>query len=852
MRIYALAFCAGLSCLNFFSILPNYKLLLLAIVMASIFSFYYRHFIYILVVLAGVSWGVLFANKGLDNRITSDLEGVPVMVDGRISGLPKKQGKIVQFDFQVDCLRLQSSELSPARRECEPAPHTIRLNWYGQAPEIIPGDLWHLKVKLKKGVGFVNPAGFDYEKWLFAHGIGARGYVLSKFSYKNQYSSDKYWIDLIKNPSSYVDYYRNKVANRIDTLQISELSKGFIKALTIGDKRGITTAQYEVLAATGTSHLLAVSGLHVGLVAGFVYFILYTIFRYLLPQNSGLTAIKISTLGGLLVATLYCALAGFSLPTVRAWIMLLCFAQALLRDNDQSVWDSYFLALFFVNLTQPFSVFETGFWLSFIAVAVILFVLTGRIKNNKVAKENTKKNNWINSTIQMLSASWQVQWVIFVGLLPLLIMYYGNIVLLAPAFNFVALPLVAWFVIPFSLLGVAVLFMAPTMAILLFKLAGSILHFFWISAEFVAHISMFQIPFQKPVSAIFVITIGACFLLLMPRKLPMRGFVFILSLPLLLNLIAHQRNKSFAAQAIHSNDALQNFEMEFTMLDVGQGLSATVRTKNHLLIYDTGPPIGRASDAGSAVLYPYISKLGLSVADKVILSHNDADHVGGAVSLIKSLEITELSASKESLVQLMGTIPDQLASIKKVSNCNKPKYWSWDGVNFLQFSAHSFGIRFNDRNNRSCLLKVWGKGFSVLFSGDIEKKAEISLVSGFRRWVAQEHLEYSLQSDILIAPHHGSKTSSSFTFLNAVKPLHVLFSAGYRSQFGHPHTNILERYNKKGVMAFNTAESGALTYRFSSKSSVYSERVLGRKPSNVVHSLKPIEHRKAYPYFWRW
>ena len=851
MRAYALAFCAGLSCLNFFSVLPGFNLLLVTIATACMLSFYWRHFSYILVVLMGLSWGVYFSSQGLSNRIDSSLEGLPVAVDGRISGLPKNHGQIIQFDFLITCLRLLDSELSPDASPCVPAPHKIRLSWYGQAPEIIPGDLWHLKVKMKKGVGFVNPAGFDYEKWLFTRGISARGYVLNKLSYKHLPSSDPLWLDFIKNPKAYIDSLRNEIASRIDSLDISPLSRSFIKALTIGDKRGIAPAQHEVLAATGTSHLLAVSGLHVGLVAGFVYFILLYFCRYLLPQKWGFTAIKTATLGSLIIATLYCALAGFSLPTIRAWIMLLCFAQAILRDDYQSVWDSYFLALFFINLIQPFSVFETGFWLSFIAVAVILFVLTGRVQGFPASMPAVNWP-WLSQIFQGLRASWQVQWAIFIGLLPFLLMYYGNIALLGPAFNFIAVPLMAWLVIPSALLGVVALFITPALALFFFKIASGGLQFFWLAAESVADISIFQISFQKPVAAVFIITLAASFLLLLPRKMSMRGYALFLSLPLLLSLFPQSKQGSFFSKIFNSEADLAHGEMEFTLLDVGQGLAAIIRTKTHLVIYDAGPPIGKVSDAGAAIITPYLEKSGLSTIDYLILSHNDIDHVGGAASLINRHKVNELGASEESITQLMSTVSAPLMAIKKVSPCNKPKHWSWDGINFLQFSVQHFNNQLNSRNNRSCLLKVWGEGFSVLLPGDIEKKAEIPLVAEFKRWVSREQLDYSLQSDILVAPHHGSKTSSSFTFLNAVKPQHVLFSAGYRSRFGHPHPTILNRYNQRGIEVFNTADSGALIYRFSRYKPAYTDGTLGREPRSVVHSLKPTEYRKAFPYFWRW
>lgn len=849
MNTKIVAFCAGLSCLNFLPALPAMSLLLQVLVGAALICFRFRSLVPLFLFIAGLSWGVFFSHQRLEHRLSPALEGVPLRVSGLVKSLPEKSDDQVSFLFKVNCLNTVATwaaQVELSKTECVRGPKVIRLSWYQTPPlDVEVGETWLLDVKLKRPHGFANPGGFDYEKWLFSQNIGASGYVINQGIHKRLPAGALDGFGPISSLFAWVDKWRQHIAQNMDTSTVSPEAKVFLRALTIGDQRGIQSAQYDILAQTGTTHLLAVSGLHVSLIAGFVYFISRLFLKWMpgLPQRS--VAQKWAFVSSFIVGTFYCALAGFSLPTFRAWIILLCFSAYFLSEKQQNPWNSYFISLLLVCVLQPLAVLEASFWLSFIAVAVILALLTARVRQKKNPDRDEpvqvkKTTVYLHSTGRWLQADWRMQWGLFIGLLPLLLMLYGQLSLISPFFNMIAVPFVSWLVVPPALVAVLMLPLLPLDSNFMFYLAGQGIDLFWQIAQSLAAypgLVMFLPGIDSTIATAGLIL--ACVLCLLPKNFPGRWLGFFLILPALSEALIDSGVSETVSNVQSADAGRDQGDMDLTVMDVGQGLAVVFATQHHLLVYDTGSPFGPEMDAGAVVLAPFLRRSGFNRVDTLVLSHNDDDHTGGAKSLMRKFDVKELVAWPLTVQNLPQKA---MSAVPRVHDCRTPQYWQWDSVHFLLFSWLSFGHELNSDNNSSCILKVWSENFSVLVPGDIEKTIEYSLVDDFRHWVQDEKYPFDLKAELLIAPHHGSASSSSQYFIDAVSPEQVIFSAAYRSRFHHPSPVVVKRYQRNEVRHFSTSESGALFYRLRSKKS-------GAETKNDF--LSPQAYRQTHPRFWQ-
>ncbi len=849
MRCNILLFCGGLALLNFLPSLPDkpwitYSACLAVIAILIIFSLRLRRLIPLCFLCAGLAWGLMNGQFRLEQRIDAELEGVPLRVSGVVSNLPKQGEMSSSFLFDTSCIERIPSDLKEGveeKADCIKGPKRLRLSWYGfSRKELRAGQAWQLDVKLKRPKGFANPGGFDYEKWLFAQNIGATGYVLNKGEHHRLGASKNLDSGVLVAGMGKVNALRQSIAENIDASGHSSVALAFLKALTIGDKRDITPVQHASLAATGTSHLLAVSGLHIGLVFGFIYLISHTAFRYLTTLNQYASAQKVAITLSLAVATFYCALAGFSLPTLRAWIMISCFAWGVLKESPQSSWDSYVISLFLVCLVQPFAVLEMGFWLSYIAVAVILFVVTGRVRKRASAEQAavTPLVSTLHKYLWAVREVWRSQLGIFIGLLPLVIIFYGQLPLLSPLINLFAVPFVGWFVVPPALLGVLVSPWASAESNFFFSVASQAVDWFWFALDVISNLSWISLTLPSidaTLSKLCLVVL--CVLLLLPKSLHFRWLSVFLILPPGLELFADSGEAKPFFGAVISGGPVDEGRLNFTVLDVGQGLSAVFETANHVLVYDTGPALGTNLDAGKAVISPFLKSQGRHRIDMLVVSHDDIDHAGGAKTMVEQHPINTFIAWPDTMRRVGEPI---LSSVNETDECREYRAWQWDGVNFALFSWMSFGGSAKRDNNYSCILKVWGQGFSILVPGDIEKRTEYSLLSRIANYQKYQCLGFDLRADILIAPHHGSKSSSSSMFIRAVQPDQVIFSSAYRSRFGHPHADIVKRYQDNEALYWNTASSGALSYEFSSE----------QKGRNQGHRLMPERYRVSNRRFW--
>ena len=729
MIFSVLSFLAGILSVQQFSELPSGSWLLMITVVAIIMAWlkYWRWLFFVI----GVLWAVLFAMSRLAERLPESLEGIDVAVTGIVCDLPEQDERRVKFDFRVT-----ESEV--------PLPSKIRLSWYFPDQVVKAGQRWSLVVKLKRPHSSLNPGGFDYERWLLTQGIGAVGYVRPqpKATLLGQRSA---WVS--------ISVWRQNISDKLSFLLNDSFSLGLIKALSIGDGASITQNQWDIFRKTGTTHLVVISGSHVSLIAGLAYFLTLKCWARIGSLRVSPQIIAASVV--MVVAIFYAALAGFSVPTQRAVIMLvvIMFASILQRNNRPL--NTLAVALFAVLVFDPLSVLAVGFWLSFLAVIMIVYVIAGRLG----------KSNYLHDVIK-------INWATSVGLSPLLLLFFQQVSLISPVANFIAVPVISLLAVPLSLLGVLVMFFAPFLAVKLWSVVDFALQGLWWVLVRLAELPASTITHNQPSVWALIFVIPGVLLLLSPRGVPARWLSLVMFLPL---VFTEQKKPEIGT--IH-----------LTLLDVGQALSVVVQTQNHWLVYDAGAKFSDESDIGKSVLLPFLRQQGAEKIDKLIISHGDNDHIGGAPSLIRGILVEQVLTT--AIEQLKDYSPE---------NCKAGQSWLWDNVKFTLLAPQQ---RFVSENDNACVLKIETPQGDVLLSSDIEASAEAWLVETYGR---------SLKAKVLIAPHHGSKTSSTVEFINAIQPEYVLISAGYRNQFGHPHPDVLARYEHIKATVLNTADKGAIT-----------------------------------------
>ena len=685
---------------------------------------------------AGYLWSLLVASHLLGQALPADLEGRDLIIEGRIAGLPVRAERRLRFEFDVEEARTQGQPVA--------VPQRVRLNWYGQPPPLVPGEPWRLKVRLKRPHGFLNPGGFDYEAWLFRHRIRATGYV-RKDALNRRLGPPR---------GEGLQRWRKGIRYRLAAV-LPTPAGAMVRALVMGDRSAITPAQWEVMRRTGTTHLMAISGLHIGLVAGLAFFLGQRLWRFSGRGMLWLPAPGAGAVLALLAAVGYAGLAGFSVPTQRALIMVAVVMLALLLGRPVQPSRTLALALLLVLILDPLAVLAAGFWLSFGAVAIIFYGLAGR-----------------TGRIPRWRQALRVQWWISLGLFPLLVLFFQQASLVAPPANLVAVPLVGLLVVPLALTGTLLLGLVPPLGTALLALSSGILESVFRGLTWLGDAPLGQLHLAAISPGAVVLAGLGVVLLMLPRGLPGRWPGLILFLPLLLG------------EAPRPNSG----QAWFTLLDVGQGLAAVVQTRHHTLVFDTGPRFGPNFDAGRAVVVPFLRQAGVRQVDTLIVSHGDRDHIGGVESLLAAMPAR----------RILSSVPDKLRQYD-VARCREGQRWDWDGVRFR--ILHPAGNGGRRRNDASCVLQVTAGPDVLLLTGDIEKPAERDLL---------RRMPDALRATVLVAPHHGSNTSSTAEFIRAVAPRQVLFPVGYRNRYRFPAARVTARYDAAGIQRFDTAKGGAI------------------------------------------
>ncbi len=688
----------------------------------------------------------------------TNLENIPITLTGTIISLIEEtSAQKVRFLFKL------------AAKD-----QTVQVTWDKPQHDLRPGDEWSLTLKLKRPRNYANPGSFDTEKFYFQQRIVAIGYVMPKGEHNL----------IAQHPLRYpIQNLRQELFSMLAFELHPKQFMGIIVALILGSKAAISTEQMQLLQNTGTAHLMAISGMHIGMIAGMIFAVLRFGWRFTAQSWRRFPAPWVAAWGALAVSVYYALLAGFSIATQRSLIMIGVLLAGLVLKRKISSTNSYCLALIIVLLWDPFAVLSIGFWLSFVAVGFLLYAFGGR---------TTTRNKWY---------SWQrwlkPQIVISLGLLPISLLFFAQTSICGPVANLIAIPWVCCTVVPLSLAAVLMWPIDHAIAVNLLKFAEYNFSLLWPILEKFARIPVFSWhPPQEYLGLLFIVAFLGAVWLLMPRGLPGRYWGVICFVPWIFVPLT----------------TIEHGAAEFTLLDVGQGLATVVQTKNHVLVYDTGAKLSADFDLGSRVVAPFLQHKGIKQINQLMISHADNDHIGGAVSILQKFPTQEILISDQNYLREYGS-----------TSCHAGQSWTWDGVDF--FVLHPVQQRYyKKRNDRSCVLMVRAGKHKVLLTGDIESKAEQQLIANY-----SSHL----QADILLVPHHGSKTSSSEEFIHTVNPKYALIPVGYKNQYGHPKEQVLQRYTEHGVQILSTELDGAISFK------------LGQERDLVADS-----YRRHYKMFW--
>lgn len=741
----ALCFLGGIIILHQLAVLPD---LLWLIVSASMLPLAYsRRKLHIFFwLLAGFIWAWCMALFYYHHEFPESLQGRDLNVSGEVISVADKMGRKSRFIFKINAIedKYQSQWKNPG---------VVRMSWYGNTQDIMPGQIWQLTVRLKRPHGFSNPAGFDYEGWLFQQGIHASGYVRTAASNR--------LLETTWNPQS----IRHHILQQLQqSLQAAD-NKGMIIALALGMRGDISQEQWNDLQRTGTGHLIAISGLHIGLVAGLCFFLAQFFWRLWPRLCLCLPAPKAAAIIALCGASVYAFLAGLAIPTQRALAMIFVVMLAVLLDRTHKPSHVLSLALLFVLLLDPAAVLAAGFWLSFAAVSILLYGMSGRYQVIRGWK------------------SWgRAQWLVSIGLVPLGLFLFQKTSLISPLANLIAIPWVSFLIVPLVLSGTLALSIYKPVGEFLLQLCDALLSPLQALMTNLAGLSYAQWIQHSPPVWVMITAAIAIVLLLAPAGIPVKRMGILLLLPV---FTAGPARVPYAG-------------VRLTVLDVGQGLATVIETQQHVLVYDTGPKFSERFDTGDSVVLPYLYQRDIKQVDTMVISHGDNDHRGGFESVQKNIGIRKLySGTPEKLIQF-----SPLA-------CQQSIQWQWDGVRFT--FLHPDKLESFKKNDRSCVLKIESPGGSILLTGDIHKKSERHLLT---------EQASRLKSDILIAPHHGSKTSSHTDFIQAVSATYVIFTAGFHNRFHHPNAKVVQRYQQSGARLLDSATHGAIEFDIDSQSGI--------------------------------
>lgn len=737
----------GISAVQWLPALPSLVLIVILAACAFVLAWFAPRARWLAVLLLGFAWAAWRGGIAMESRLPKAWEGEDFQVIGRVVGLAQTKADATSMQFRIEQATLNGQVV--------PWHGLARISWYSKpTAEPEPCSRWQLTLRLRRPRGTINPGGADSERGALARGIAAVGYVRDDVG--NQRLSVAPWC---------LDRLRASLADGIQMRVHDPHDAALLRAFTVGDTRALEQHDWNVARANGISHLIAISGFHVGVAAVFGAWFCSAL--YWLWTSLGLRCphAQAQALFALAAAFAYGALAGFGMPTVRTVVMIAAFAAARCSRRAAGSAHALAIALMAILLVNPTAVLEAGFWLSFVGVAFLILCMDA-------------KGRGIRAFLRELTLG---QLVMTLALLPLTMWFFGESSLVGALSNLVAVPFVSFVIVPCALFGMLLLMVFPPLATPVLWLAGWLTHGQWWLLEQTATWpgAHWYLPAVKPWALVFA-TLGAMWLFA-PRGVPLRALGVLLFLPLLWP----------------ARHPLEAGAFQAWMLDVGQGLSVVVRTREHALVYDAGARYPSDYDLGSAVVVPSLYALGIDRLDMLMVSHADNDHAGGAPAVAAAFPMASRYSGEPARVRI------------PMEPCVAGQYWEWDGVRFRVLSpAAGSNVPANDL---SCVLLIEGKAGRLLLTGDIAMKTE-SLVAASLGAGPQPVLQVA---------HHGSKSSSSADFIASIQPELAVVSAGWRNRFGHPKPEVMQRYAAAGVPVFNTAEDGAVQIDFPAGTPAY-------------------------------
>ena len=706
-------------------------------------------------ILLGLGTAGIDADRRLADRLDRERHGQRATISVLVDEFPVAETGAVRFVAR------------PVDRPDLPA--RLRLTWYDPDDAPALAETWRLTIRLRYPRGYANPGGFDYEGWLFREGIGATGYVDTTGPNYRVHGSPVPWPGRL----------RRHVDERLEQLFGDNEAAAVMSAVIVGARHRITRQQWERFARTGTSHLMAVSGLHIGLAGGSAFLVGWLLVA-LLPGRRNLRDWALSI--GAACAAGYALLSGFAVPARRALLMASIATVATLCRRRIPPADILALTAMLIVLANPGAVITPGFRLSFAAVAVLLFVAM-----RHVASATGTQGRLRAATVTRLKQLGTLQLALLAGLFPVVIAEFGRFSPIAPLINVVVLPLFNIAVVPLALAGALLdgpMAWAGDRLLALSKLAVEF------SLAIIDHAGRSRLPATEnilPTSlSILLLPLLATIL---PPGWPGRA----------VGLVA------IAATVLNRPAPPPPGCVDYHALDVGQGLAVVVRTHRHSMLFDTGPAFRSGGSAARLAVLPFLRRRGIRKLEELVVSHGDLDHAGGLRDTINGIRIGRVRAG------------EPLASLGLAQRpCKAGDRWHWDGVEFV--ILHPRGNSPWHGNNASCVMEVSAGNHRLLLTGDIEAPVE-TLLAHRRRLRAAE---------VVFVPHHGSRTSSTEALVRATSPRLAIVSAGFKNRWGQPAVDVTRRWQRSGARVLNTADTGAISQRLCAAGGPQSPRIARR------------------------
>lgn len=745
----AFAFVAGVCVPMGLSVLPAAGLLLVVAILAVCCAWRFARTRIVAALVLGFCWGAYGGNAAMQLRIDAAHAGDDLQFSGTLVGLPRTDLTPPRFEVMPD-----------AESRARGIRGRVRLTWYGDVPDLHPGQHFEGVVRLRAPRGVENPGGFDFGRFALEQRLAATGYVRAG-------SVDTPALLLW---SGRIDRLREHVASVIDAQVKDRPVAALLRALAVGDQRGLRDAEWDTLRVTGTGHLIAISGMHIGLVAAFGALLFGSIYRLWPRLALRLPRLTFAASGALIWATGYSLLAGWSLPVQRTLIMIVVVLVARMLRRQVSMLQSLSLAAVLVVIWDPLAVLGAGFWLSFIGVLGLMWALPDAAQGGGHVRSFGR-----------------AQLAMSLGLLPITIAFFGQGSLIGPVANVIAVPWITLLLVPVLLIGIGLYSIMPAVGAWLLGAAAWLLQPLWTLLSWMAHWPGASWYFAEPTAwALLLALMGAAWLF-MPRGIPLRALGLLLFLPLLLPRL----------------DAVAQGDARISMIDVGQGLSVLVQTQHHQLLFDAGVRSRSGFDMGEAVVVPTLHALGVDRLDRLVLSNQDADHAGGRDAVLRAFPRAAVQIGIES---------------DPAPRCESGQSWEWDGVRFEFLHPPQY---FPDAGNESsCVLRVRAQRGAALLTGDIGAVIEARLL---------REMPEKVRADLVFVPHHGSRSSSSAEFVEATQAKLAFNSAGRDNSYGHPHHEVRQRWLLSGARWLDTAEGGFTAVSLSDVGEVERRRIERRR-----------------------